>query len=132
MNAKKIIMVVLLVCFSLSGAMADQDDFSGQITFLDENLGTMTLALFRAGHHGRHDRGEKKESGGHMDPVERDTIKVVFDVNSLPDFVKKGEIIRIKGFFSQENGQFQAREFFPFKGPKNDPTGVRQRLLKHH
>ncbi len=135
MNAKNIIVVLLLVCLPLSGVMADQDDFSGRVIFLDEDLGTMTLALFRAGHHGRHDRGEEKEAdhGRHKDPAGGDTMDVVFDVNNLPDFVKKGEMVRIKGsFFPEKSGQFTAGEFFPFEGSKNDPTGVRQRLLKHH
>ncbi len=135
MNAKNIIVVLLLVCLPLSGVMADQDDFSGRVISLDEDLGTMTLVLFRAGHHGMHDMGENKKSGHgrHMDAAGGNTMDVVFDVNNLPEFVKKGEMIRIKGSFSPEkSGQFQAGEFFLFEGSKNDPTGVRQRLLKHH
>ncbi len=134
-NAKIIIGVLVLVCLPLSWVLADQNEFSGRVVSLDKGLGTMTLALFRAGHHGSHDGGEKMASrhGRHKSTAKCDTMDVVFDVNNLPGFVKKEDMIRIKGSFLKElPGQFQADEFFPFKGKGNDPTGVRQRLLKHH
>ncbi|MCG8633244.1 MAG: hypothetical protein MI863_05415 [Desulfobacterales bacterium] len=136
-NAKIIISALLLVCLPLflSGVRADQHDFSGRVVSIDRDLGTMTLILFRAGHHGSHGRDGEKNSGHgmHRGAAGGRTMKVVFHGNTLPGFVKKGEMVRIKGGFSGETpGEFRVDELLPFKGAENDPTGVRQRLMKHH
>ena len=120
---KKILItaVILSACLFFSQAWAVQGFISGRVVRADNSAGTMEVALFRAGHHSHHHSP-------------RQILAVVFPPGTLPDFVKKDRMVRMKGRFSQSaRGQrFRALAFYPFAGTDNDPTGVRKRLLRHH
>lgn len=85
----------------------------------------MVVVPFRAESHRMHRRAVGGQGMG------SEKIEVFFLPALLPDFARKGQVIRFKGHFFEENRtKFRAEQFLPFGGLSNDPTGVRKRLLK--
>ncbi len=119
---------------ALTYARADQEAVQGRVASIDRSAGTLSLTLFQAGHHGSK---EKEKHRGHKGwdrhRYEDRILSVIFVPDTLPDFVVKGSLVRIRGEWDREmNDRFRILEILPFRGTANDPTGVRERLMHHH
>ncbi len=94
----------------------------GTVTSLDREKGKMTIQLGSI---------DIKDSNPETDTP--DKITVLFDSKNLPGCVEKGKTIRVWGdYVKGETKTLQARTIrgAGFRGPENDPTGVRCRLGK--
>ena len=132
MMFKKItISIFLLLTLGMfpAGSVAGEI-ISGRVLSLDPGEGRMVVEQFRVRHHGGH--MEMGGGHGHGHGMRRAGIVVTWPEVPLPDFVREGAMIRVEGEFVAGGRQaFRAVGFRRFTGSGNDPTGVRERLMKH-